>query len=420
MSAAEPSPSSPSPSSSAGVLDLARALGPELVALRRELHRIPEVGNHLPLTQQVVLRALDGLDVEVTTGQALDSVVGVIRGRGPATREPGRATPVVLLRGDMDALPVTEEVDVDYVSTHPGVMHACGHDLHVAALVGAARILLERRDELDGDVVLMFQPGEEGPGGAEPMIAEGLLEAAGRPVDAAYALHVGSSEYPLGQWFARPGPIYAAADEVRVRVVGTGGHGSSPHRARDPIPVACEMVVALQTMTTRGFDVFDPVVVTVGRIAGGTKENIIPDTAEFEATVRSLSAKARRKVQHGVERLARGIADAHGLQVQVDYRLGYPVTVNDATEYERSVTAVHDLFGVDRFSLMTDPELGSEDMSFVLDRVPGAYLNISACARADHDAAPDNHSPRAVFDDSVLPDAAAWLAEMALRRCRAG
>jgi amidohydrolase len=399
---------------------MARAMGPELVALRRELHRIPEIGNHLPFTQQAVLRALDSLDVELTVGRDLSSVVGVIRGRGAAARDPDRVTPVVLLRGDMDALPVAEEVDVDYVSTHPGVMHACGHDLHVAALVGAARILLQQRDELDGDVVLMFQPGEEGPGGAEPMIAEGLLEAAGRPVDAAYALHVASSEYPFGQWFARPGPIYAAADEVRVRVVGTGGHGSSPHRARDPIPVTCEMVVALQAMVTRGFDVFDPVVVTVGRVAGGTKDNIIPDTAECDATVRSLSARSRTKVQRDVERLVRGIADAHGLEVEVDYRLGYPVTVNDATEYERSVTAVHDLFGADRYTLMTEPELGSEDMSLVLDRVPGAYLNVSACAHADHDAAPDNHSPRAAFDDSVLPDAAAWLAEMALRRCRAG
>jgi hippurate hydrolase len=405
------------------VLDLARAISPELVALRRELHRIPEVGNDLPLTQAAVLDALDGLDVEVTTGRGLSSVVGVVRGRGPATRtagDQGGQRPVVLLRGDMDALPVTEEVEVDFVSAHPGVMHACGHDMHVAAVVGAARILLDRRDELDGDVVLMFQPGEEGPGGAAPMIDEGLLDVAGRPVVAAYAMHVASSEYPRGQWFSRPGPVYAAADEVRVRVIGTGGHGSAPHRARDPIPAACEMVVALQTMTTRGFDVFDPVVVGVGRIAGGTKENIIPDTAEFDATVRSLSAGARAKVQRDVERLAQGIAAAHGLGVEVDYRLGYPVTVNDGTEYERAVTAVRELFGADRYTPMTEPELGSEDMSFVFERVPGAYLNLSACVHADHDAAADNHSPRAAFDDSVLPDAAAWLAEMALRRCRAG
>jgi hippurate hydrolase len=180
------------------------------------------------------------------------------------------------------------------------------------------------------------------------------------------------------------------------------------------------MVLALQTMTTRGFDVFDPVVVTVGRLAAGTKENIIPDGAEFDATVRSLSAAAREKVQHDIERLVHGIAAAHGLTAEVDYRLGYPVTVNDATEHALALEVVTDLFGADRFSLMTEPELGSEDMSFVLDRVPGAYLNLGACPVPDHEHAPDNHSPRAAFDDSVLPDAAAWLAEVAVRRLRAG
>lgn len=397
------------------LLDSARTIGPDLVALRRALHRIPEIGNDLPLTQQAVLRALEGLDLEVTTGTGLSSVVAVLRG-GAA----GPDSPVVLLRGDMDALPVAEEVPVDYASDHPGVMHACGHDLHVAALVGAARLLDERRAELTGDVVLMFQPGEEGPGGAQPMIAEGLLDVAGRPVDAAYALHVASSEYPNGQWFGRPGPLFAAADEVHVRVVGAGGHGSSPHRAKDPIPVACEIVVALQAMVTRGFDVFDPVVVTVGRIAGGTKENIIPDTAELSATVRSLSAGSRTKVQAGIERLVRGIAAAHGVTVEVDYKLGYPVTVNDEREYALAVGVVSDLFGAGRYTEMPDPELGAEDMSYVLEQVPGAYLLLGACPVQDHDAAPDNHSPRAAFDDAVLADAAAWLAEVTVRRLAAG
>ena len=400
---------------SSDLMDRARTIGPDLVALRRELHRIPEIGNDLPLTQRVVLRALEGLDLEVTTGTSLSSVVAVIRGGGG-----GPDSPVVLLRGDMDALPVAEEVPVDYASQHPGVMHACGHDLHVAALVGAARLLNERRAELAGDVVLMFQPGEEGPGGAQPMIAEGLLDAAGRPVDAAYALHVASSEYPNGQWFARPGPLFAAADEVRIRVVGAGGHGSSPHRAKDPIPVACEIVTALQAMVTRGFDVFDPVVVTVGRIAGGTKENIIPDTAELDATVRSLSTRSRAKVQADIERVAAGIAAAHGVSVEVGYKLGYPVTVNDEGEYARAVGVVTDLFGADRYTEMPDPELGAEDMSYVLEKVPGAYLLLSACPVEDYDAAPDNHSPRAAFDDSVLADAAAWLAELTVRRLAAG
>jgi amidohydrolase len=397
-------------------LRLARDLGPKMQDLRRRLHQIPEIGNDLPKTQRLVLDALEGLDLQVTPGRGLSSVTAVLRGRA----EPADGIrQVVLLRGDMDALPVTEEVAVDYKSTHPDAMHACGHDLHMAGLVGAARILHAMRDDLPGDVVFMFQPGEEGPGGAEPMIGEGLLDVAGRRVDAAYALHVFSADEPFGQWASRPGTTGASADEVKVRVIGRGGHGSAPHRAKDPIPAICEMVVALHTMVTRGFDVFDPVLVTVGRIAGGTKENIIPDEAEFEATVRALSREARAKVQADIERLVGGIAAAHGLRVEVDYKLGYPVTVNDDREYARAKQVVEDLFGADRFTELATPELGAEDMSFVMELVPGAYLNVGACPVDDYRAAPDNHSPRAAFDDAILPDCAAWLAEMAVRRLNA-
>ena len=204
-----------------------------------------------------------------------------------------------------------------------------------------------------------------------------------------------------------------------MRVLGQGGHGSAPHRAQDPIPVACEIVLALQTMVTRGFDVFDPVVVTVGRIAGGTKENIIPDEAEFEATVRSLSRQNREKIQADITRVVEGIAAAHGVKVDVDYKLGYPVTVNDDTEYARAKQAVVDLFGAERFTELPTPELGSEDMAFVMELVPGAYLNVGACPVEDYQNFPDNHSPRAAFDDSILPDCTAWLAEMAVRRLTA-
>jgi hippurate hydrolase len=400
----------------ATTLRLAREIAPELSALRRQLHQIPEIGLDLPQSQQMVLDALDGLDLEVSTGTALTSITAVLRGAAPSDGD----RPVVLLRADMDALPVTEEVDVEYVSTHTGAMHACGHDLHMAGLVGAARVLHAIREDLSGDVVLMFQPGEEGPGGAEPMLREGLLEAAGRRVDAAYALHVYSADLPFGQWASKPGTTGAAADEVKVRVIGQGGHGSAPHRAKDPIPAACEMVTALQTLATRGFDVFDPILITVGRIAGGTKENIIPDEVEFEATVRSLSRDSRMRVQHDIERLVRGISAAHGLSVDVNYRLGYPVTVNDDTEYAHARQVVTDLFGMDRFTELSTPELGSEDMSFVMEQVPGAYFNVGACPVDDYRSAPDNHSARAEFDDAILPDAAAWLAEVALRRLSRG
>jgi amidohydrolase len=395
-------------------LDVAREIGPELVALRRELHRIPEIGLALPKTQAAILDALEGLGLEVHTGRGLSSVTAVLRGKA-ARPDGGRG--VVLLRGDMDALPVHEEVDVDYASRHAGVMHACGHDLHMAALVGAARILRRLEDRVAGDVVLMFQPGEEAPGGAEPMLAEGLLDAAGPRVQAAYALHVMAAEQPRGQWYARPGPLYAAADELYVRVVGEGGHGSAPHRARDPIPAACQMVLAIDSLS---YDPFDPVVLNVGRISAGTKENIIPDDASFEATVRTLSEEARSRVQRDLPRLLEGIAAGHGLDVEVEYRLGYPVTVNDPDEYALAVGAVDDLFGHVRFTEMPEPDMGSEDMSFVMNEVPGAYLNLGACATGDHRRAADNHSPRAAFDDGVLPDAAAWLAEVAIRRLARG
>ncbi len=325
---------------------------------------------------------------------------------------------MVLLRGDMDALPVAEEVDVDYRSEVDGAMHACGHDLHVAGLVGAARVLTELRDELVGDVVLMFQPAEEGPGGAEPMIAEGLLDAAGRRVDAAFAVHVYSADHPRGTWFGRPGPLMAAADEVHVVVHGVGGHGSAPERAHDPVPVACEIVLALHTAVTRRFSVWDPVVLTVGRVAAGTKDNIIPDDARLEATLRTFSREHRERAHAVVAQVAQGIAGAHGMTAEVTIGNGYPVTVNDATEFAFARSVVADLFGEDHWADMPDPEAGSEDMAFVLEQVPGAYLNVSACVTDDPARAEDNHSPRAAFDDSVVPDVAAALAELALRRSR--
>jgi amidohydrolase len=393
-------------------LDLAQAIGPDLIALRRQLHEAPELGLELPKTQRLVL---DSLDLEITLGQTLSAVTAVLRGRGG---DLDADRPVVLLRGDMDALPVTEDLDLEFTSKLDGMMHACGHDLHVAGLVGAARILHHLRDELEGDVVFMFQPGEEGPGGAEIMIREGLLEAAGRRVDAAYALHVFSAWYPGGMWFGRPGPLMAAADEVRVRVIGRGGHGSAPSRSLDPIPAACEMVLALQTMVTRAFDVFDPVVVTVGMIASGTKDNIIPDDAVFEATLRSLSEDSRVALREQIERLVTGIARAHGLTVETDFKIGYPVTVNDADEYSFAQQTIVELFGADRYTPMAEPEMGSEDFSFVAQEVPSAYVYLGACPVDDWEHAPDNHSARADFDDSVLPDAAAFLAELALRRAR--
>ena len=395
--------------------DIAARLHPELQALRRELHADPELGNDNPRTQARILAALDGLDLEITTGESVTSVVAVLRGRAERAGE----RPIVLLRGDMDGLPVTEATGQPFAST-TGTMHACGHDLHVAGLVGAVRILHELRDELPGDVVFMFQPGEEGPGGAAPMIGEGVLDAAGRRADAAFGLHVISAQAPLGVWTGRAGVLMAAADQCYIAVRGVGGHGSQPHRSKDPVPVACEIVLALQAMVTRQFDAFDPVVVTAGRIVGGTKETISPDDAHIDLTVRTVSKTNHDQVPERIERLARGIAEAHGLSAEVNYVPGYPVTVNDDAAYALMTDTVTDLFGAERYVEMPFPEAGAEDFSYVLEQVPGAYIFVSAYPGDDWNTAATNHSPRALFDDVVLADCSALLAEVTLRRLRQG
>ncbi len=381
-------------------------LAPELVELRRHLHQIPEVGLHLPRTQELVLKALDGLPLEITTGCSLSSVTAVLRGGDG---------PVVLLRGDMDALPVTERTGEPFTSRHEGVMHACGHDLHTAGLVGAAKLLCAHRDRLAGDVIFMFQPGEEGFDGARHMIEEGVMEAAGRPVAAAYGVHVSSSK-AKGVFTSRPGALMAASGELTVTVVGAGGHGSTPHRALDPIQVGCEMVTALQTMVTRRFDVFDPVVITVGSFHGGTKRNIIPDEAAFSATLRAFSDATMNRLGEEAVRLCRDIASAHGLTARVEFTPEYPVTVNDAAEHEFLAATVVDLFGEERFEPLENPLTGAEDFSRVLNLVPGAYTFLGASVDEDPDTSPTNHSPLARFDDGVLADQALLLAELAIRR----
>ncbi|MEU6781679.1 M20 family metallopeptidase [Nonomuraea angiospora] len=387
----------------------ARDMRDDLIQLRHSLHTTPELGLHLPRTQEKVLAALDGLPLEVKTGTALSSVTAVLRG--------GRPGPAVLLRGDMDALPVAEKNDLPYVSQLPGQMHACGHDLHTAMLAGAARLLSARREELAGDVIFMFQPGEEGYEGAKHMIAEGVLDAAGgRPV-AAYGMHVVSAMLPPGLFASRPGPIMAAADTFLVTVKGRGGHGSSPHRALDPIAAGCEMVTALQTMVTRGFDVFDPVVVTVGSFHGGSADNVIPDEARFEATVRTFSKDNRTKVKRRLVEVVQGIAAAHGLEVEASFGMGYPVTVNDDGEAAFVGKTADELFGPGRYFVSPQPIMGSEDFSYVLEEVPGAFVFLGACpADRDPATAPYNHSPEAVFDDSVLSDGAALYATLAHAR----
>jgi amidohydrolase len=388
--------------------DDAHTLADEISGLRHAIHREPEIGLDLPKTQQKVLAALDGLPLEVSRGQALSSVTAVLRGARPGK--------TVLLRGDMDALPVTERSGVSYASEVPGVMHACGHDTHVAMLAGAARLLSGRQAELAGNVIFMFQPGEEGCGGAPLMIEEGVLDAAGERPAAAFALHVASNELPGGVLSSRGGPVLAASDALEVTVHGRGGHGSQPFRAADPVPAICEIVTALQTMVTRRFDVFDPVVITVGSLHAGTAKNVIPDDASFSGTVRTLSAGNRALVREAAVELVHKIAEAHGLSATAEFIQGYPVTVNNPEQVAVAEQVIAATLGADRYVPQHNPDPGSEDFSFVLEQVPGAFISLGACPpTADPDGAPANHSAEAVFDDAVLPDGAAVYAALALR-----
>jgi hippurate hydrolase len=249
------------------------------------------------------------------------------------------------------------------------------------------------------------------------MVEAGVLEAAGSTVEAALALHVTSAYLPPGMFATRSGPVMSAADVLRVTVCGAGGHGSAPHRAKDPIPAACEMVTALQTMATRRFDVFDPVVVTVGAFHAGTVHNVIPDTAYFEATLRSFSDSAHARLLEETVRICRGIAAAHGLEVDAEASELYPVTVNDTEEVGRFEAVVRDVHDDGRFVELPNPLTGSEDFSRVLDRVPGTMAFLGACLpERDVWTAPYNHSPEAAFDDAVIPDGAAVYAEWVLSR----
>jgi len=393
------------------VIDDAAAIAGDIARLRHAIHAEPEVGLDLPLTQQKIISALDGLPLEVTTGTALSSVTAVLRGTANS------GGPVVLLRADMDALPVTERTGVNYASTIDGAMHACGHDLHSAMLAGAARLLSDSRADLAGSVVFMFQPGEEGYAGAKYMIDEGVLDAAGERPAAAYALHVASAELPTGVFSTRPGPMMAAAEVLDVTVHGHGGHASQPHHARDPIPAACEIVLALQLLVTRKFDIFDPVVITVGSFHAGTTDNVIPDSAHFVATVRSFSPSARERVRNAALRLVRDVAAAHGLTVSAEFTNSYPVTVNDQAEAQFAAQVVAEVVGEGRYVGQANPMAGAEDFSYVLERVPGAFVMLGACPPgADPATAPFNHSADAVFDDAVLADGTAVYAELALRR----
>jgi hippurate hydrolase len=385
------------------VLDDARGVLDDAIQLRRRIHRQPEIGLSLPRTQATVLEALDGLGLELRTGTKTTSVVGRLTG--------GRPGPTRLLRADMDALPMREDTGLPFASEVDGAMHACGHDAHVAMLVGAARLLARRKSALAGSVVFMFQPGEEGYHGARVMLEEGLLDGAPPPTGA-FALHV-THRQPAGVIATRPGPTMASGDTIQIVVRGKGGHASAPHDCLDPIPIACEMVQAFQTLVTRRVSVFDPAVLTIAKIEAGTTRNVIPETASLLGTVRTVSEATREAMLAGIRRVAEGVAAAHGAEVSVELIRGYPVTVNDARFAGFVLETARELLGGERTHEMRHPVMGSEDFSYVLQRVPGAMANLGT--RPDTGPAFPNHSNRMLVNESALASGIAMHVAVALR-----
>jgi len=377
----------------------AQSLLEEAVALRRRIHQHPELGLENPRTRDVVLEALAGLDLEIARSQQTTGLVASLRG--------GKPGPTILLRADTDALPMPEDTGLPFASQEEGRMHACGHDAHVAMLATGARLLARRRDELAGTVKFMFQPGEEGLGGARVMLEEGLLEG----VDAAFAIHVDPT-VPVGAVASRAGALLAAADAFVVDVVGKGGHASMPHHAVDPIPVACEIVGALQSLVTRRIDVFDPAVLSVTQVKVGTAFNVVPERAQLMGTLRSVSQGTRDRMRAGLQRIVEGVTAAHETKGEVRLFPGYPVTENDGgfVAFTRGVVA--ELVGGERWIDMPAPVMGAEDFSYVLEKVPGAMVFLGA--RPDDAPVAPIHSNRMILNEPAMATGIALHAAMAL------
>ncbi|MGZ3680897.1 MAG: M20 metallopeptidase family protein [Ktedonobacterales bacterium] len=383
------------------VHDAAVALTDQLVADRRHFHRHPELGLQEHETAAYVAKRLQKLGIDHQTGIAQTGIVGLIQGA-----HPGRT---VLLRADMDALPLTEETGAEYASERPGVMHACGHDGHTAILLAVAEILSRRRDQLNGTVKLVFQPAEEGPGGAEPMIAAGVMESP--HVDACFGLHL-ANESPVGQIIVQGGPVQASADTFDIVVHGVGGHGAMPEQTVDAVAIGAAIVNELQRLISREVSPRDTAVVTVGSFHAGTRHNIIAKRAVLEGTLRTLNADTRAFLQSRIREVATHVAQAARATCDVSFGLGYPITINDeamaafARGVAQTIVPPEHVHG-------SQPIMGSEDMSYFLNAAPGcfAYLGSANAARGlNH----PHHSPLFDFDEACLPIGAELLSQLAI------
>ena len=378
--------------------EVREGFGEDIVTLRRDIHREPELGFDTEKTAEKVLDALDGLPLEIQTGVAQNGVVATLGGGG------GNG-PTVALRADMDALPIHEATDLPFASEIDGKMHACGHDGHTSMLVVAARALCQDhlRERLSGTVRFVFQPAEEGYAGGRAMIEEGVAE----DVRQIFALHLWPG-LKFGVAATKAGPIMAASDAFEIKVKGSGGHGAMPHLTTDAVAIATQIVTALQTIVSREVDPVEPAVLTVGEIGAGSAFNIIPETARLGGTVRTLNAELRERMPERIEELARGIAKGMRGDVKLDYDFSYPVTRNDADAARLALGVAGELFGEERAVELDNPSMGAEDFAFFLEKVPGAFIWLGVGDVSNL------HTPQFSFEEEILPQGAALLVALAL------
>ncbi|WP_449254993.1 M20 aminoacylase family protein [Bosea sp. (in: a-proteobacteria)] len=368
--------------------DIIAALTPEITAIRRDIHRHPELMYEEHRTAGLVAEKLKewGVD-EVVTGLGQTGVVGVIKGKGQGSGK------VIGLRADMDALPIHEETNLEHRSTVPGKMHACGHDGHTAMLLGAARYLTQTRD-FDGTAVLIFQPAEEGGAGAKAMIDDGLISRFG--VQEVYGMH-NKPGVPVGKFEIAKGPAMAAADRIHLKIEGLGGHAAAPHRVNDPIVASCALVSALQTVASRNADPLESIVISVTALNAGEAFNVIPQTAEIKGSVRTLTPQTRALAQKRITEIVEGVMKAFGMKYELEYHLGYPVTFNHHGQTDFVTSVAKEVFGSDSITTDVPPTMGSEDFSFMLEERPGAFINIG-----NGDSA-GLHHPAYEFNDQAIP-----------------
>ncbi len=372
----------------------------EVLATRHHLHRFPEIGLSEFKTSDYVAEQLTALGYEVTRGLAKTGVVATLR-NGSSERSIG-------IRADFDALPILEETGLPYASEIPGVMHACGHDGHTAMLLGAAKILAERRN-FDGVTHLIFQPAEENFGGARIMIEDGLFDRF--PCDAVFALH-NDPDIPFGHFALREGPIMAAVDECKITVNGRGGHGAEPQSTADPIVCGASIVMALQTIVSRNIHPLDPTVITVGGFHAGAASNVIPERAEMVLSIRSFDPDVRDQLERRIRAVAEGQAASYGMGVTIDYQRGYDPTINhkDETDFVRDLAV--SFAGQDKVYDLPRPMMGSEDFAYMLAKRPGTYFFLGTQRTPDD---PPLHHPRYDFNDDILPVGTTFWVELAER-----